>query len=383
MILALALFLIPESRAMVPKRGLAEQLGAIRDKMHELEKSVAASGKSHSNAQTHLKRVRALIRLQKQEKEISLRRVKNLEDTIETLEGRRARLKEKIEESKKAIRLTLRDIRRSQSEVPKGWNLLEKEKLEAPRRKVLSRLVERSLREVEVVKADVADADLLEKRIFEERSQLIALIHDIDEKEGVLEFNEKIQSDLMAKKGQEKLEQLDSYQKLKIAEADVEKLLKDFNVRMELRESLAREKSAAAPITQLTALQGKLDYPVMGRIVGFFGKSLDQKSKLQVFKKGIEIEVAPGQEVSAILAGKVAFSGEVPNLGKIAIIDHGNHFYSISGKLEKLSCKAGDSIQKGASIGTTARNGDPLYFELRTNNIPINPVQWLKKTERS
>lgn len=372
-----------DSHAMVPRRSLTEQLGAIRNKMLELEKSVSASGRSQSGAQTHLKRVRALIKLQKQEKEISMRRVKNLEDTIETLEGRRAKLREKIEESKKAVRLTLKDIRRSEKEVPRSWNLLEKEKLEAPRRKVLSRLAERSFRDMETVKADISDADHLEKRILEERSQLVALIHDIDEKEGVLAFNEKVQNDLIQKKGQEKVEQLDSYQKLKVAEAEVEKLLKDFNVRMELRESLAKENRETATAPEFHALQGKLDYPVLGRIVGFFGKSLDLKSRLQVFKKGIEIETKPDTQVAAILPGKIAFAGDVPNLGKIAIIDHGNHFYSISGKLEKLTRKAGETIQKGESIGVTSRAGDPLYFELRTNNIPINPVHWLKKTERS
>jgi septal ring factor EnvC (AmiA/AmiB activator) len=113
-------------------------------------------------------------------------------------------------------------------------------------------------------------------------------------------------------------------------------------------------------------------------VVSEFGRVFDSKSKLYVFKKGIDI--ASGRKkmpVRAVSAGKVAFAGELPDYGRVAIIDHGEHFYSLCAHLGTVTRKAGDAVAAGDFIGATDDSGAPVYFEIRSRNVAVNPLQWL------
>ena len=106
-----------------------------------------------------------------------------------------------------------------------------------------------------------------------------------------------------------------------------------------------------------------------------FGRAFDSRSKLFIFKKGIDIQAGSEQAVQAIFAGKVAYSGELPDYGRVAIIDHGNHFYSLCAHLGELSKKAGEPVAAGDAIGLTDKTG-VVYFEIRSRNVAVNPLQW-------
>ena len=71
-------------------------------------------------------------------------------------------------------------------------------------------------------------------------------------------------------------------------------------------------------------------------MISAFGRSFDPKSRLFIFKKGIDIVTAKNAGVRAISAGKVAYSGELPEYGRVTIIDHGEHYYSICAHLGEL-----------------------------------------------
>ena len=126
-------------------------------------------------------------------------------------------------------------------------------------------------------------------------------------------------------------------------------------------------------------MKGKLGLPVDGKIVSKFGPSFDMKSSLNIFKKGIDIEAGKKMLVRAISAGKIAFSGELPNYGRVTIIDHGEHFYSLCAHLGELRKQVGDPVAAGDSVGTSSDDGAPVYFEIRARNIAVNPLQWVSQ----
>jgi len=269
-------------------------------------------------------------------------------------------------------------------------HLPEHEKLEAPRRKVLSNLVDRGLKEIEVLKVDLTDADQLEARIQDERQQLAYLFQDLKERESILELNRQLQADLLRKRHQERASQLENYKRLKSAEAQVEKLISDFNVRRELERAADTERAAnrlqltvpkTAGLTMdgaFTRLRGQLPMPVSaGKILSGFGRVFDQKTKLYIFKKGVDIAAGRKEPVTAISAGRVAFAGELPNYGRVTIIDHGEHYYSLCGRLGSLRKKTGEAVSAGEAIGSTDDLATPVYFEIRARNVAVNPLQWL------
>jgi septal ring factor EnvC (AmiA/AmiB activator) len=112
-------------------------------------------------------------------------------------------------------------------------------------------------------------------------------------------------------------------------------------------------------------------------VISSFGRSFDPKSRLYIFKKGIEIASAKSAGVRAVSAGKLAYSGELPEYGRVAIVDHGEHFYSICAHLGELKKKAGESVAAGDLIGLTDESGTPVYFEIRARNVAVNPLQWI------
>ncbi|MBI2712565.1 MAG: peptidoglycan DD-metalloendopeptidase family protein, partial [Bdellovibrio sp.] len=174
--------------------------------------------------------------------------------------------------------------------------------------------------------------------------------------------------------------QLENYRRLKSAEAQVEGLIRHFNTRKEIQRTreTEREVSKAMLSGEFGKLKGKLPYPVDGfRLVGGFGKAFDAKSGLYVFKKGIDLATQFGENVKAISQGKVAFAGELPGYGQVVLLDHGDHFYSLYGHMGRVVKKNNDSVKRGETLGLTGDSTTPLYFEIRSRNVAVNPLQWL------
>jgi septal ring factor EnvC (AmiA/AmiB activator) len=358
-----------------------DQLAKIREKVMVLENSLVTQIRSNSQAKANIQKLQTLIQLQRQERAIGQKRMQELESTVRELEVRRETLNEKVERQKKSVQRFLIAIESStRSSMSTGASLnLETEASEAPRRKLLANLTSRSLKELEVLKADLSDADHLETRIQEEKQQLANLFQDLNERESVMELNRQLQVDLLRKNHAERVAQLENYNRLKQSQAQVETLIGEFNARKELEKAVETERVANREMYrgEFAKLKGQLGLPVVGgKIMTAFGRAFDPKSKLFIFKKGIDIQSYKGQPVQAIFPGKVAYSGELPEYGRVAIIDHGHQFYSLCAHLGELSKKPGDPVAAGDAIGLTDETG-VVYFEIRARNVPVNPLQWL------
>ena len=129
------------------------------------------------------------------------------------------------------------------------------------------------------------------------------------------------------------------------------------------------------------ALKGKLAWPVKGKVKHLFGR---QKLLSALRWKGIIIEAPSGRYVSAISRGRVAFSDWLRGFGNLIIIDHGNDYLSLYGHHQALFKSAGEWVEPGDIIGSVGNSGGQakpgLYFEIRKEGEPQNPVQWFEKS---
>lgn len=371
------LLLDQSSGAALPQ--LSERMKQVRSQIGALEQSLIEGLKEQRQAKANLAKLRRLIELQEEERTLGQRRIQELEQAVGDLEERRGLLREKVLVQSRAIRVELKDLNRSMNEVPRTVRLPEREKIEAPRRKVLSRMVDRRLKEIEVFKVDLEDADRLEAKIREERAQLEYVVQELQEQKGIMELSRDLQVDLLKKRQADRVQQLEAYRKLRGAEMQVERLLGEFNARKELEHAQEVEKVASHAMKegQMSQLQGRLPLPVVGKVVSSFGRQLDQQSGLYVFKKGIEIEASPRQAVKSVSPGKVVYSGELTGYGRVTIIDHGRQVYSLCARLSELQKKTGDYVALGDVIGESDASGKPVYFEIRSRNVAVNPLQWV------
>ena len=122
--------------------------------------------------------------------------------------------------------------------------------------------------------------------------------------------------------------------------------------------------------------KGRLQGPVEGELVVRFGEMVDNSPC-----KGIIIHTGENTPVVSIYTGKVIFAGYKLGYGNMVIIDHGLGYYTITAHLDDITVNNGDRVLGGQQIGTT---GDiatlfsrGLYFEIRKNSTPVDPLKWL------
>jgi len=146
--------------------------------------------------------------------------------------------------------------------------------------------------------------------------------------------------------------------------------------------ALSTEKPAGTePVAvPLRPFQGALDWPVQGRVIGFFGQPSNRLGGSAV-RNGIEIAADEDTPVRAIHGGSVGFAGPFTGFGTLVILDHGGNGYSLYGYLASTALEQGQTVETGAEVGRVglAPAGPPtLYFEMRIDGRSVNPVQWLK-----
>lgn len=129
----------------------------------------------------------------------------------------------------------------------------------------------------------------------------------------------------------------------------------------------------------ITALRGKLTWPVAGKPVRNYGQS---RAGGKLRSKGIVLSAEAGTEVRAIYHGRIAYADWLPGMGLLIIVDHGDGLLSLYGYNQTLQKAVGDWISPGdviATVGNTGGQTDPaLYFELRNGTTAVNPRPWFR-----
>ncbi len=127
--------------------------------------------------------------------------------------------------------------------------------------------------------------------------------------------------------------------------------------------------------------RGDLEWPVTGRMLTPFGRRSSRVSSVPA-PAGVQFSVAEGSPVRAVHDGTVAYTGPFTGYGILVIVDHGAQTFSLYGQLAAPQVARGANVERGQVIGTAGRilAGIPgIYFEMRVDGKPVDPLEWLKK----
>lgn len=162
--------------------------------------------------------------------------------------------------------------------------------------------------------------------------------------------------------------------KLKRLQADQAQLAK---VLAEIEKSVAIAKLTRND-KAFQKLEGKLGWPVSGKIISGFGSSKDNLSA-----DGILFAGNVGEPVAAVHHGRVVFSDWLRGYGLLIIIDHGDGYMSLYGHNDSLLKETGDWVSQGEKISTVGNSGGynspGLYFAIRYKGKATNPSSWLAR----
>lgn len=176
---------------------------------------------------------------------------------------------------------------------------------------------------------------------------------------------------------------------LKQARTEKKKLTQELT---QLKKNAARLKSLISkleksPISTTGSVagnfavgRGKLGWPVSGQVVIGFGQQKDAKLGTYYESNGIEIAVPPGSPIRAVAAGKIVFADYFKGYGNLFILSHPGGYHTLYAQADRMHKKLGDQISAGDLLGYSGLGGrDSIYFEIRSNGSPVNPLTWLKR----
>jgi septal ring factor EnvC (AmiA/AmiB activator) len=130
---------------------------------------------------------------------------------------------------------------------------------------------------------------------------------------------------------------------------------------------------------KFAALRGKLALPVAGELEARFGQA---RSGGGPAWKGLFIKARSGQPIRAVGSGEVVFADWLRGFGNLLIIDHGGGYLSLYSNNESLYKQVGDSVRAGDIVATVGNTGGQeesgLYFELRRQGQPFDPMSWVR-----
>lgn len=121
-------------------------------------------------------------------------------------------------------------------------------------------------------------------------------------------------------------------------------------------------------------VEGKLESGFGGRRNPFGGGSYE-------FHSGQDIDAPWGAPVIAGASGQVTFVGWQNGYGQLVVVDHGGGLTTRYGHLSVIAASVGQMIKRGeflGKVGSTGRSTGPhLHYEVRINDEPVNPLQYL------
>ena len=210
-----------------------------------------------------------------------------------------------------------------------------------------------------------------------QRSRLLAARTELDRLEqeqlahqASLNSSQAAESALLKKLRSEKAASEEMQRQLSQSAGRLKQLLSDLERRREQAQTPAGRQS------QFAGLQGKLPWPLRGKVIAGFGSLVHPRYKTKTSNLGIDIKAAPGATVQAVAPGRVAYADQFMGYGNLVIVDHGSGFYTLYSNLDEMSVGVGSDVGTGTRVGTA---GDYLHFEIRKDGKPVNPVDWLRK----
>ncbi len=112
-------------------------------------------------------------------------------------------------------------------------------------------------------------------------------------------------------------------------------------------------------------------WPVNGKIIESFGR----------FHDGVDIAAAAGSPVRSAETGRILFARHYSGYGKLVIVNHGHHVYSLYGHMKTIRVKEGQIVRKGELLGTAGGGGtnghSTIFFGLTHFGNPVNPLPYL------
>ncbi len=151
------------------------------------------------------------------------------------------------------------------------------------------------------------------------------------------------------------------------------------------REKRFAELAQQSPHAKLWRGNFCLPLPESARTTCEFGTVRTTQEKGRYMHKAVDLAALPRSVIWAPQAGKVVLKARFEDTGNTVVLDHGWGVLSLFYHLEDFAnIQEGQMLAQGNPLGTLGKTGYAtgyhLHWEMRLNNVAIDPMQWTKPT---
>ncbi|MBS1106114.1 MAG: hypothetical protein H6Q91_1616 [Deltaproteobacteria bacterium] len=168
-----------------------------------------------------------------------------------------------------------------------------------------------------------------------------------------------------------------------VNDSDKLKAFQEINtrIRRENEEKIRAVTAESAPELLFTEAFAQMpDSQVRSAFAERRSYLLDGQKVSESIHYGYDLASLAGAPVPASNAGRVLFADELGIYGNCVILDHGLGLHSLYGHLSNIDVKAGDSVEKGQTLGQSGQTGlaggDHLHFAILLRGVYVDPVEW-------
>lgn len=149
----------------------------------------------------------------------------------------------------------------------------------------------------------------------------------------------------------------------------IEKVKKAVSKVTDKSRSTAKTTTINQSLNKLGQNKLRWQRPIKGKIIEAYNP--------RDLRKGVEIQAVSGASVRPAARGVVVYAGDgLRDYGKLVIIKHTDYLLSAYGHNQKLLVKEGQVVD-GSKIISKLGSSGRLYFEIRKDGKPINPMTYI------
>jgi septal ring factor EnvC (AmiA/AmiB activator) len=244
---------------------------------------------------------------------------------------------------------------------------------------------------VDGLRTNLAELDRLTREIAEETAAITRIAQDQTAQKKRLEREKRARSDVLTKVSRDIRAQQQQIRVMQNNENRLGRLIEQLSRLVQQQPQRTqkpasggkpRPRNEALPADTgggaFAATRGTLALPVRGELGGRFGSP---RSDGGITWKGVFIAAKSGDGVKAVAGGRVVYADWLRGFGNLLILDHGEGILSVYGNNEAVLVSTGERIEAGAQVATVGTSGghrEPgLYFELRYEGRPFDPLRWV------
>ncbi len=383
--------------------GVEQERETIRQEIQKLTTEI-------DNTQSDRERTSVQIQLIENQLKQSQLRLQALQQTqlaqqteIQSLEQKKSNALKQLKETEQRLKDVIRNQHlRTHQNATQEWLSGQSPSSAAREQWWLEKIFQAEQKLSQTQQAQAKQLDQINAELTQQQTQLNKTVNELKQQERELneQRNEQVMlidqlNNTLENQTQKKSRLIADETRLTQVIIDLKKLIEQERKRQQERKSnptpakINTEESkidlSTQNSTEFAHLKGQLSLPTEGTIVGRFGEKREKDTGQSTWK-GIFIKASNGTPVYAVGSGRIIFAEWLRGFGEIIIIDHGDHYLSVYGNNATLLNSAGDFVKLGDKIAEVGNSSGTLstglYFELRHQGKPFNPLLWVTHTNR-